>query len=887
MKKKTKIIIAAISAFVLVAGIVLTILLLPKKEDEKIYDAEKRPLTMAIGALDGKFNPFFYTAQNDGTVVGMTQVSMLASNAAGEPVCGEDRPTVAKDFAIKEVKDGNTVVETEYSFLIKNGMKFSDGMPLTVMDVLFNLYVYLDEAYIGSSTLYSTDIKGLTAYQLQDPSLADDAENNSAETFRAEAYTRYNNLIDYCEDPDDYAGSDIEQVQKDIITIINFFKEEVKSDWTSAANSFASRDKATYEYTFTETWQAYLFNEGIVALQYEDKANGAKVPAKDADGKYITTLDPDIVNGESNDDVYKEPIEAYANDPANIKRYTDKGYSEADAKEELKREWAVNYVFRAKTGFESVDVEISTLEGTEWNANGVSEVALWWASGTNAIDKFTQEARTAFYEGKDIAVKTISGITVERVTSFNGEMNGKQTLSAAHDVVKIKINGVDPKAIWNFSISVAPMHYYSTNELYQKAWADYQDYLEDPSNPIENFGVKFADAYFFGEGGLEAGDKNRLPVGAGAYKASSIDGSKATAASFFNNKYVYYERNTYFETMGEQINNAVIKYVKYNERGEDTIVTALINKEIDYGMPSGNVDNATEIAKCNAFLDGTTKYRTNGYGYVGINPKFVPDINVRRAIMKALDTHSTIESYYLADWATPIYRPMSMNSWAYPTDAKDDIIGYTNDEDVINELITDAGYEVNSRGIYEKDGKELKLTFTIAGNSTEHPAYTMFTNAEQFLEGKCHMDITVTTDVQALKKLASGNLAVWAAAWSSSIDPDMYQVYHKESKATSVKNWNYAEILNDTTGKWDTEKYIIEELSKLIDQGRQTTSQKNRSDIYSEALDKIMELAVELPTYQRYDYEVYNKEVIDSKSLTQNPSAFVPLLDRLWEVSYN
>ena len=64
-------------------------------------------------------------------------------------------------------------------------------------------------------------------------------------------------------------------------------------------------------------------------------------------------------------------------------------------------------------------------------------------------------------------------------------------------------------------------------------------------------------------------------------------------------------------------------------------------------------------------------YWTNGYGYVGVNPKYVPDIEVRRAIMKAMDTASIIRNYYTESLADVIYRPMSNLSWAYPENAEE------------------------------------------------------------------------------------------------------------------------------------------------------------------------------------------------------------------------
>jgi peptide/nickel transport system substrate-binding protein len=63
--------------------------------------------------------------------------------------------------------------------------------------------------------------------------------------------------------------------------------------------------------------------------------------------------------------------------------------------------------------------------------------------------------------------------------------------------------------------------------------------------------------------------------------------------------------------------------------------------------------------------------------------------------------------------------------------------------------------------------------------------------------------------------------------------------------------------------------------------------QVKRKFIYSQALDLIMDLAVELPTYQRKDLVVYNKDVIKAGSLNQDANAYEGVYDRLWEVDYN
>ena len=185
---------------------------------------------------------------------------------------------------------------------------------------------------------------------------------------------------------------------------------------------------------------------------------------------------------------------------------------------------------------------------------------------------------------------------------------------------------------------------------------------------------------------------------------------------------------------------------------------------------------------------------------------------------------------------------------------------------------------------HAKIGTKLKLTFTIAGESSDHPAYSMFNMARDILNG-IGFDITVQNDLQALKKMTSGNLAVWAAAWSSASDPDMYQVYHKDSGATSVNNWNYKNILT-ASSDWPYEYNIITKLSTKIEDARNMLEQGDRAPIYAECLDLVMQLAVEFPTYQRSDLCVYNKNVIDGNTLVQDPNNNIGTFDMIWNIDY-
>ncbi len=807
------------------------------------YDPETYPMTFAIGALDGNFNPFFYTSANDGGILSMTQIGMLSTDSKGNLVCGEDYATVALymkttmyDASGNVTPSGDNDGWSDYEFVIKNGIKFSDGQPLTIKDVLFNLYVYLDPMYTGSSTIYSTDIQGLKAYQAQDPTLADDSDVENSAGFYSEAQQRVYNMIEYLTDKANNPATD--QILKDIETTKRLFREELTSDWSSIYGTLESFT----EYTFTEDWQSYYLNEGIVTVQTEINAQGTTVKKKDENGKYITTLDDpnSVLASEMAEALSADKIKAYA---------TEHSCSEADARVALMKEKAIETVYASYTSYEPK----------------IADILSYWATGSNVLEDFAAEAKSAYYESHKGDVKSVSGITTYKTTSFDGHDLGEE-----HDVLKIRINGIDPKAIWNFAFTVTPMHYYSNAE--QVALFD----------GVSHFGVDFGSKTFFDEV-LKDPDKNGLPVGAGAYKATDAkDSDNPTRDGFYSNNYAYYKRNEYFETVGESLNNAKIRLFRYRVVSSDNIVNALKTGEVLYGEPNAKLENIDAV---NVEGLGYQTYRTGGYGYVGLNPKYIPDIEVRQAIMRAMNTATIIKDYYTENLAELIYRPMSVTSWAYP-DGCTPFYDYTTSKDEIQALVMSAGWTLNANNKFEKNGKTLKFTFTIAGETVDHPAYNMFQLASEFLN-ECGFDTTVSTDVNALKKLATGGLEVWAAAWSSANDPDMFQNYHKDSTANATKNWYCQGMLDDTSGQFDFEKAKINELADLIEEARETNNQDERKAIYAEALDVVMEMCIELPTYQRNDLAVYNTKILDVNTLNMNPSYNEGVVSRIWEVDYN
>lgn len=830
---KNKSLICCLMVCVLLATLVLTAC-----NTNNGISNEDTPLVISSDALDGVFNPFFYTSGADGDVVGQTQIGMLNTDKDGNIVAGDDKPTVAKAFTYETVgtqADYDTTGSyenyyTDYWFAIKNGVKFSDGKDLTIKDVLFNMYVLLDPSYTGSSTLYSVDIKGLAEYRTQTDDQSQQAGFNRY--YEQIAADRIDIITQWADDEnttlEDLNNLDAlyQEIGDGISTFSllayiakakDLFKEELNSDWNTAASSL--EDEAYKKYGLNQTWQIFLAMEGLITFSNEDNVK---------------------------------------NTPAAVQW---NGYDKLTDAQKT-QEYLVAHMYEVYIGGE---MSIET-----YKANLKAITSGGWATASNLL-AYVKSRAIQDVSGDELRFPNISGITVEKASTI-GNAN-KTDLGGTYDILKVRINGVDPKAIYNLSFTVAPMHYYSTE-------------AQNFSIENNNFGVKRADPDFFDN--IRA---IQVPVGAGPYKATNRNtDAKGVPAKgdFFRDNIVYFERNTYFETVGDDtIHNAIIKKLRYKVIASTQLFDAITGNSLEvlYGTPSAKNEYTSKLAT----MKDKFKYNLAenlGYGYIGINASQVEELEIRRAIMYAMDT-SLCGSYYVdTNLYSLIHRPMSTVNWAYPRGCEPKY-PYDGTGATSLKLAQDAGYTVNpTTRKLTKGNKTLKFTFTIAGETSDHPAYLVMQNAADILNS-IGFDITVTTDSNALRKLSNGNLAVWAAAWSSTIDPDMYQVYHKDSAASATKNWGYNAILNeDNADKYADEIEIIDKLSDLIIDARKTTNQSTRTNIYKDCLDLVMDLAVELPVYQRKNLFVWNSTYIDSSTLLP-ATAYQSPLSEIWNVSLN
>ena len=852
-------------------------------------DNESTPLSIASDLFDGVFNPFFYTSGVDGDVVGQTQIGMLSSDENGQLVAGEDEPCVVDEFSI--VTTGTSADKgpipgasdeyedyyTTYSFAIKNDLVFSDGEPLTIDDVLFNIYMYLDPAYTGSSTMYSVNIRGLAAYRTQRPGETDEDDfNEDMDRIAEERISALNNWALGYNNTTTYPASAINTpgttMTSDVDRVEELFMDELNTDWTTAMNT----ELTDYErYHFTENWEIFLYNYGLITVEalrnqegeiYDYRANYDQVPNNIAkDQETLVQYVFDIMIGDGRE----EALQSYRTNLYNVIN-----------------NYATSSTFRAYLVAEATRAQV----------------------------------------GEDgLTVPNISGITVLRdQTSIPTDSEGRGgDLDETMDVLQIVINGEDPKAIQNFAFTVAPLHYYSP-------------IAEQFSIDNNNFGVSWSDNEF-----MDQVRALQVPLGAGPYRATRDGGSSPSEVTdqtlpksqFYSNNIVYFERNENF-----LLDPPKIKYLRYQVISQSLLYESVNSGTVHYGSPTATSET---MGRLNGQDSDTLDYvltDTLGYGYIGINASFVDDIYIRKAIMSAFNPELIYDYYGGTQLASVLYRPMSSTlvdyypreaTAYYPFNIEDpenqEQVNYQKQLILAYVHASPVGWEdTNKDGVLDDGGRNsLSFTFTVAGDTTDHPAYQTMTYARDLLND-IGFDVEVVTDSTALSKLASGQLEVWAAAWSTSSDPDMYQVYHKDSTATSILNWGFPTIDRSIDPNLSRERLLLDELALRIEEGRETTDVAARRGFYSEsrrtpaqlysvaedengdlevvenfenfdsaisdlcALDLVMELAVEFPLYQRRTLYVFQRDLFDEKTLAlfDESTAFQSPLSEIWEIGY-
>ncbi|OON91971.1 MAG: hypothetical protein ATN33_08270 [Epulopiscium sp. Nele67-Bin001] len=369
----------------------------------------------------------------------------------------------------------------------------------------------------------------------------------------------------------------------------------------------------------------------------------------------------------------------------------------------------------------------------------------------------------------------------------------------------------------------------------------------DPA-AIYKLAIAVTPEHYYGEGFVKGDlstvkEKNSTPMGAGPYKF----------VSFENNVVNLIYNENYF------LGTPKTEKLKYQVTDTSNFLEAVITEQVDISNPTASPEMLARVEDAKLHYE---LVEWLGYGYIGINADRIPDINVRKGLMHLMNREPAINSYY-GDLGEVIERPMTTLSWAYPQDAEE-YYGY--DTAKALEYFTLAGYE-QIDGKLVKDGVQFHIEVGISGSGTmDHPAAPILTQMKTDIESMGGvLEIFDTDSTVFFEVLRAEEWDMWTASWTQSADPDMYQLYHSDGSST------YYNINN-------------EELDEIIVAARSTNDTDLRIELYHEALDIVMEQAVEMPIYQRKNMYVINPDYINIDSLPEDMTPFYTFYKELYNI---
>lgn len=164
-----------------------------------------------------------------------------------------------------------------------------------------------------------------------------------------------------------------------------------------------------------------------------------------------------------------------------------------------------------------------------------------------------------------------------------------------------------------------------------------------------------------------------------------------------------------------------------------------------------------------------------GYTYIGYNMRREPfnDIRVRRALSKAIDVNKIIE-YVLYGQGERITGPFVKQTEFYNPDI--DPVAY--DPQGALELLKKAGWEKNSKGWLEKEGKRLQFTLiTNSGNDIRKSILAIVQDAWKQIGVDIQTD-TLEWSVFIQERVNKLDFDAVILGWVMGIEPDLYQIWH-------------------------------------------------------------------------------------------------------------
>ena len=162
--------------------------------------------------------------------------------------------------------------------------------------------------------------------------------------------------------------------------------------------------------------------------------------------------------------------------------------------------------------------------------------------------------------------------------------------------------------------------------------------------------------------------------------------------------------------------------------------------------------------------------------------------------------------------------------------------------------------------------------------SGDHPSFMMISEASKAL-ATIGMNLIVT-DLSDSSGLWDGidarQVDMWCAAWSATVDPDMYQIYYSDVADHNGDPGIGKNPYGGPAQGGSNKMYCIADadLDSMILTARESLDQSYRKTMYKACLDIVVDWAVEVPVYQRQNAIIFSTERVNMSTMTPDITTF-------------
>lgn len=478
------------------------------------------------------------------------------------------------------------------------------------------------------------------------------------------------------------------------------------------------------------------------------------------------------------------------------------------------------------------------------------------------------------YKGKEtFGSLPIVGLEKYRGTS-GADGNGKNSAldiegieKVADYKVKVTVKGYDRDAVTALNIPICSVQFYGNKKEFNVLAGSFGFKKGDISSLIK---------------------KKNAPFGAGPYQYIKYE--KGIVYYEANEKYYLGCPQTAFVQLKEVTGSSDVQKLEALTNGDFDVV--------DMSASNSVMDIITEensSGKLTGRVYGGKLWDGDYYHYIGMNAEKVcvdgkadstRSKNMRKAFSVLFSCNRNNMTELSQKGAAVIDYPASQISWAVPQ-SEDEEYEQAYIKDVDGNVIYNSNMSVEERaqaackaalGYLKKAGFKVKkgvvteipentrkkYVIYIPGDTQEQGMLTIARNAQKlFKQIGLKLELKEGCSQKKLTRhLQKGTAQIWCGKAETSVNGDMYAMYHSPLKKDKIAgSRNYFRIKDS-------------DLDEYIEDSMKAVQLKKSISLYAQSFAKVLDWAVEVPVYQERNLTVFSTARVNLETVAQNISPY-------------